>query len=98
MENLGDVGNMVYDIMGINENVIYTNNNKTVEHVSENLIHNILKNGRGTYQSEGHDKIFVVSRWGYVHLSPGLILMGLLALRMSSLVSCSRAAGTRGRG
>lgn len=44
-KNLGDVGDMVYEIMGISLDVV----NKTGDHVSKDLVREVLKNGGGGF-------------------------------------------------
>ena len=50
--------------LGKNQNVIQINKHKKVNHVTQNIIYQGLKNSWGISESKGHHLVFIVSRGG----------------------------------
>ena len=46
---------------GEDEDVINVDEDKPVQHVTENIIHQSLEHSRGVGEAKGHDQIFVVA-------------------------------------
>ena len=50
--------------LGLYQDVINVDDEKAVDHIVENLVHNGLENGGGVRKAIGHDQVFVVPSSG----------------------------------
>lgn len=61
LEDLTNVGGVIVGVVGEDQDVVEIDENLDVEEVSEDIVHEVLKCGRGVHEAEGHDETLEVS-------------------------------------